>query len=126
MASSVDITRYRGGGGGTLVRLNLKAVARSAVHHIDDCFSRTLPHYCRQQIAIINSRCRSSMKSHISLRTLSCTGRFDRSRTFCADVRWHGLAEAVSAVRKRGPGMRYGKNEAANGWATVSAPNWRI
>ncbi len=45
-----------GGGGSTLVRLNLKAVAERSTS-VDDFFSRTLPHYCRQQIAIINSRC---------------------------------------------------------------------
>ncbi|KYF04368.1 hypothetical protein AIZ23_24530, partial [Salmonella enterica subsp. enterica serovar Typhimurium] len=45
-----------GGGGSTLVRLNLIAVAERSTS-VDDFFSRTRPHYCRQQIAIINSRC---------------------------------------------------------------------
>lgn len=44
------------GGGSTLVRLNLKAIAERSAS-VDDFFTRTLPHYCQQQIAIIDSRC---------------------------------------------------------------------
>lgn len=43
-------------GGSTLVRLNLKAIAERSAS-VDDFFTRTLPHYCQQQIAIIDSRC---------------------------------------------------------------------
>lgn len=45
-----------GGGGSTLVRLNLKAIAERS-ESLDDFFARTLPHYCQQQIAIIDARC---------------------------------------------------------------------
>lgn len=45
-----------GGGGSTLVRLNLKAIAERS-ESLDDFFTRTLPHYCQQQIAIIDARC---------------------------------------------------------------------
>lgn len=44
------------GGGSTLVRLNLKAIAERSTS-VDDFFTHTLPHYCQQQIAIIDSRC---------------------------------------------------------------------
>lgn len=44
------------GGGSTLVRLNLKAIAERS-ESLDDFFTRTLPHYCQQQIAIIDARC---------------------------------------------------------------------
>lgn len=40
------------GGGSTLVRLNLKAVAERSAS-VDDFFNRTLAHYCAQQIAKI-------------------------------------------------------------------------
>ncbi len=44
------------GGGSTLVRLNLKAIAERS-ESLEDFFTRTLPHYCQQQIAIIDARC---------------------------------------------------------------------
>jgi Protein of unknown function (DUF3029). len=44
------------GGGSTLVRLNLQEVAKRS-HSTDDFFTRALPHYCQQQIDIIDARC---------------------------------------------------------------------
>lgn len=44
------------GGGSTLVRLNLKAIAEHS-DSPEDFFTRTLPHYCQQQLAVINARC---------------------------------------------------------------------
>ncbi len=56
------------------------------------------------------------MKSHISLRMLFlCTGRFDRSRTFCADVRYvRAGGSRVDLLCNAGLNARYGKNETAN------------
>ncbi len=58
------------GGGSTLVRLNLKAIAERS-ESLDDFFTRTLPHYCQQQIAIIDARWNSSINNHTSLRIAS-------------------------------------------------------
>ncbi|ECC3294800.1 YjjI family glycine radical enzyme [Salmonella enterica subsp. enterica] len=104
-----------GGGGSTLVRLNLKAVAERSTS-VDDFFSRTLPHYCRQQIAIINSRCEFLYeKSHFFENSfLVQEGLIDPER-FAPMFGMYGLAEAVNLLcENAGLNARYGKNETAN------------
>ncbi|MKN52911.1 YjjI family glycine radical enzyme [Salmonella enterica subsp. enterica] len=104
-----------GGGGSTLVRLNLKAVAERSTS-VDDFFSRTLPHYCRQQIAIINSRCEFLYeKSHFFENSfLVQEGLIDPER-FAPMFGMYGLAEAVNLLcENAGLSARYGKNETAN------------
>ncbi len=116
-----------GGGGSTLVRLNLKAVAERSTS-VDDFFSRTLPHYCRQQIAIINSRCEFLYeKSHFFENSfLVQEGLIDPER-FAPMFGMYGLAEAVNLLcENAGLNARYGKMKRRTSWATVSAPNWRI
>ncbi|EDU6367349.1 TPA: YjjI family glycine radical enzyme [Salmonella enterica subsp. houtenae] len=103
------------GGGSTLVRLNLKAVAERSTS-VDDFFSRTLPHYSRQQIAIINSRCEFLYeKSHFFENSfLVQEGLIDPER-FAPMFGMYGLAEAVNLLcENAGLDARYGKNETAN------------
>lgn len=103
------------GGGSTLVRLNLKAIAERS-ESIEDFFTRTLPHYCRQQIAIINARCSFLYQQ---------SGFFENSflvkeelidpERFVPMFGMYGLAEAVNALcEKTGIDGRYGQDEQAN------------
>lgn len=83
---------------------------------VDDFFSRTLPHYCRQQIAIINSRCEFLYeKSHFFENSfLVQEGLIDPER-FAPMFGMYGLAEAVNLLcENAGLNARYGKNETAN------------
>lgn len=109
------------GGGSTLVRLNLKAVAERSAS-VDDFFNRTLAHYCAQQIAIIYARCdflyqQSRFFEHSFLVK---EGLIDAQR-FVPMFGIYGLAEAVNTLcEKSGSAGRYGKDGAANQLA------WRI
>ncbi|WP_348236527.1 glycyl radical enzyme domain-containing protein, partial [Salmonella enterica] len=64
-----------------------------------DFFSRTLPHYCRQQIAIINSRCEFLYeKSHFFVNSfLVQEGLFGPER-FAPMFGMDGLVEAVNLL----------------------------
>lgn len=109
------------GGGSTLVRLNLKAVAERSAS-VDDFFDRTLAHYCAQQIAIIDARCDFlHQQSHFFENSfLVKEGLIDAQR-FVPMFGIYGLAEAVNTLcEKSGSAGRYGKDEAANQLA------WRI
>ncbi|HBU8852740.1 YjjI family glycine radical enzyme [Citrobacter sp. Cs237] len=104
-----------GGGGSTLVRLNLKAVAERS-SSVDDFFTNALPYYCRQQIAIIDARCEFLYeKSHFFENSfLVQEGLIDPQR-FVPMFGMYGLAEAVNLLcEKAGMRARYGKAEAAN------------
>ncbi|MGK9172479.1 YjjI family glycine radical enzyme [Yokenella regensburgei] len=102
------------GGGSTLVRLNLKAIAERSKES-DDFFRRMLPHYCQQQIAIINARCdflytQSGFFEHSFLVK---EGLIDPQR-FAPMFGMYGLAEAVNLLCERaGLSARYGKDEEA-------------
>ncbi|ASG56104.1 MAG TPA: YjjI family glycine radical enzyme [Salmonella bongori] len=103
------------GGGSTLVRLNLKAVAERSTS-VDDFFSRTLPHYCQQQIAIINSRCEFLYeKSHFFENSFLVREKLIDPARFAPMFGMYGLAEAVNLLcDKAGLNIHYGKNKTAN------------
>ncbi|MDU7720152.1 MAG: YjjI family glycine radical enzyme [Citrobacter sp.] len=97
------------------VGLNLKAIAERSAS-VDDFFTRTLPHYCQQQIAIIDSRCEFLYeKSHFFENSfLVQEGLIDPER-FVPMFGMYGLAEAVNLLcDKAGQNARYGKDEFAN------------
>ena len=103
------------GGGSTLVRLNLKAIAeRSST--VEDFFTRQLPHYCQQQIAIIDARCDFlySQSGFFENSFLVTEGLIDPNR-FAPMFGMYGLAEAVNILCERaGLSVRYGKDAQAN------------
>ncbi|MDX6021570.1 YjjI family glycine radical enzyme [Scandinavium sp. V105_16] len=107
------------GGGSTLVRLNLKEIAlRSA--STEDFLSRVLPHYCQQQISIIDARCAFLyQQSHFFENSfLVAEGLIDPQR-FTPMFGMYGLAEAVNVLcEKAGSPARYGQHDEANelGW----------
>ncbi|MFT0669208.1 DUF3029 family protein, partial [Enterobacter hormaechei subsp. xiangfangensis] len=99
----------------TLVRLNLKAIAEHS-RSPEDFFTRTLPHYCQQQIAIINARCDFlyEQSGFFENSFLVKEGLIDADR-FVPMFGMYGLAEAVNVLcEKAGITGRYGKNEQAN------------
>lgn len=104
-----------GGGGSTLVRLNLKAIAERSASP-EDFFDRQLPHYCRQQIAIIDARCdflyqQSGFFEHSFLVK---EGLISADR-FVPMFGMYGLAEAVNLLcEKAGLKGRYGQDPQAN------------
>lgn len=103
------------GGGSTLVRLNLQEVAKRSTS-LEDFFTRTLPHYCQQQIAIIDARCSFLYeKSHFFKSSFLVTeGLIDPDR-FTPMFGIYSLAEAVNMLCEReGLSARYGKDEQAN------------
>ncbi|WP_449545705.1 YjjI family glycine radical enzyme [Lelliottia amnigena] len=103
------------GGGSTLVRLNLKAIAEHS-ESAADFFDRTLPHYCQQQIAIIDARCDFlyEQSGFFENSFLVKEGLIDADR-FVPMFGMYGLAEAVNALcEKSGHPGRYGKDEQAN------------
>ena len=103
------------GGGSTLVRLNLKAIAEHS-RSPEDFFTRTLPHYCQQQIAIINARCDYlyEQSGFFENSFLVKEGLIDADR-FVPMFGMYGLAEAVNVLcEKAGMTGRYGKDEQAN------------
>ena len=103
------------GGGSTLVRLNLKAIAEHS-EPAADFFDRTLPHYCQQQIAIIDARCDFlyEQSGFFENSFLVKEGLIDADR-FVPMFGMYGLAEAVNALcEKSGHPGRYGKDEQAN------------
>lgn len=99
-----------GGGGSTLVRLNLKEVAERSSSQ-EDFFTRALPHYCQQQIDIINARCEFLYeKSHFFQSSfLVSEGLIDTDR-FVPMFGIYGLAEAVNHLCAG----RYGQDTEAN------------
>ncbi len=104
-----------GGGGSTLVRLNLKAIAGHS-HSPEDFFTRTLPHYCQQQIAIIDARCDFlyQQSGFFENSFLVKEGLIDAGR-FVPMFGIYGLAEAVTILcEKAGIQGRYGKDEQPN------------
>ncbi|WP_446029459.1 YjjI family glycine radical enzyme [Lelliottia amnigena] len=103
------------GGGSTLVRLNLKAIAEHS-ESAEDFFDRTLPHYCQQQIAIIDARCDFlyQQSGFFENSFLVKEGLIDADR-FVPMFGMYGLAEAVNVLcEKSGHPGRYGKDEQAN------------
>ena len=104
-----------GGGGSTLVRLNLKAIAERSAS-LEDFFTHQLPHYCQQQMAIIDARCdflyqQSGFFEHSFLVQ---EGLISADR-FVPMFGMYGLAEAVNMLcEKAGLAARYGKDEQAN------------
>lgn len=103
------------GGGSTLVRLNLKAIAEQSAS-VDDFFHRTLPHYCQLQTEIINARCDFLYEQ---------SGFFENSflvkeglitpERFVPMFGMYGLAEAVNALcEKDAIRGRYGQDAQAN------------
>ncbi|MNS80823.1 hypothetical protein D3C72_1145200 [compost metagenome] len=103
------------GGGSTLVRLNLKAIAQNS-ESAEDFFTRTLPHYCQQQIAIIDARCDFLYQESGFFENsfLVKEGLIDADR-FVPMFGMYGLAEAVNILcEKAGLDGRYGKDEQAN------------
>ncbi|XPE52024.1 glycyl radical enzyme domain-containing protein [Shigella flexneri] len=89
-------------GGGSTLMMNLKAIAERS-ESLDDLVTRTLPHYCQQQIAIIHARIPPST---ITLLRDELPG--ERSLPTNPDVfvpmfGMYGVAEAVSSrARKKG------------------------
>lgn len=103
------------GGGSTLVRLNLKAIAEHS-ESTEDFFDRTLPHYCQQQIAIIDARCDFlyQQSGFFENSFLVKEGLIDADR-FVPMFGMYSLAEAVNVLcEKSGHPGRYGKDEQAN------------
>ncbi|KFC07788.1 hypothetical protein GTGU_01749 [Trabulsiella guamensis ATCC 49490] len=103
------------GGGSTLVRLNLQQVALRS-NSIDDFFTRVLPWYCQQQIAVIDARCEFLyQQSHFFEHSfLVHEGLIDPGR-FVPMFGIYSLAEAVNVLcEKEGLAGRYGKDETAN------------
>ncbi|MEE9682100.1 YjjI family glycine radical enzyme [Lelliottia amnigena] len=103
------------GGGSTLVRLNLKAIAEHS-ESTEDFFDRTLPHYCQQQIVIIDARCDFlyQQSGFFENSFLVKEGLIDADR-FVPMFGMYGLAEAVNVLsEKSGHPGRYGKDEQAN------------
>lgn len=101
-----------GGGGSTLVRLNLKEVAeRSAC--AEDFFARVLPFYCQQQIEIINARCEFlyHRSRFFDGSFLVSEGLIDPER-FVPMFGIYGLAEAVNLLSDGQ--ASYGQDPAAN------------
>ncbi|AHJ75337.1 YjjI family glycine radical enzyme [Kosakonia sacchari] len=104
-----------GGGGSTLVRLNLKVIAERSAS-LEDFFTHQLPHYCQQQIAIIDARCdflyqQSGFFEHSFLVQ---EGLISADR-FVPMFGMYGLAEAVNTLcEKAGIAGRYGNDEQAN------------
>ncbi|MCG3978833.1 DUF3029 family protein, partial [Escherichia coli] len=103
------------GGGSTLVRLNLKAIAERS-ESLDDFFARTLPHYCQQQIAIIDARCEFLyQQSHFFENSFLVKEGLINPERFVPMFGMYGLAEAVNLLcEKEGIAARYGKEAAAN------------
>lgn len=103
------------GGGSTLVRLNLKAIAERS-ESLDDFFTRTLPHYCQQQIAIIDARCEFLyQQSHFFENSFLVKEGLINPERFVPMFGMYGLAEAVNLLcEKDGIAARYGKEAAAN------------
>lgn len=103
------------GGGSTLVRLNLKAIAEHS-ESAADFFDRTLPHYCQQQIAIIDARCDFLYEqSGFFENSFLVKERLIDADRFVPMFGMYGLAEAVNALcEKSGHPGRYGKDEQAN------------
>ncbi|EEV4982848.1 TPA: YjjI family glycine radical enzyme [Escherichia coli] len=103
------------GGGSTLVRLNLKAIAERS-ESLDDFFTRTLPHYCQQQIAIIDARCEFLyQQSHFFENSFLVKEGLINPERFVPMFGMYGLAEAVNLLcEKEGIAARYGKEAAAN------------
>lgn len=103
------------GGGSTLVRLNLKAIAEKS-ETPEAFFTRTLPYYCQQQIAIINARCDFlyQLSGFFENSFLVKEGLIDPDR-FVPMFGMYGLAEAVNVLcEKAGITGRYGKDQQAN------------
>jgi len=103
------------GGGSTLVRLNLKAIAEKS-ETPEAFFTRTLPYYCQQQIAIINARCDFlyQLSGFFENSFLVKEGLIDPDR-FVPMFGMYGLAEAVNVLcKKAGITGRYGKDQQAN------------
>ena len=104
-----------GGGGSTLVRINLSAVAARS-DSIEDFFARALPYYCEQQRAIINARCEFlyQKSNFFNESFLVREGLIDPQR-FAPMFGIYGLAEAVNQLcEKAGMTERYGKDAGAN------------
>lgn len=104
-----------GGGGSTLVRINLSEVAARS-HSIDDFFARALPYYCEQQRDIINARCAFLYQesNFFTESFLVREGLIDPDR-FAPMFGIYALAEAVNVLcDKAGIAGRYGKDAAAN------------
>jgi hypothetical protein len=112
------------GGGSTLVRLNLKAIAERS-SSIEDFFTRQLPHYCQQQIAIIDARCDFlySQSGFFENSFLVAEGLIDPQR-FAPMFGMYGLGSGEYPLRTAGLSARYG-NEEANALGYASANNWR-
>ena len=103
------------GGGSTLVRLNLKAIAEQS-ETPEAFFTRTLPYYCQQQFAIINARCDFlyQQSGFFENSFLVKEGLIDPDR-FVPMFGMYGLAEAVNVLcEKAGITGRYGKDQQAN------------
>ncbi|SFT97684.1 glycine radical enzyme, YjjI family [Kosakonia arachidis] len=104
-----------GGGGSTLVRLNLKVIAEGS-RSLEEFFTQQLPHYCQQQLAIIDARCdflyrHSGFFEHSFLVQ---EGLIAADR-FAPMFGMYGLAEAVNILcDKANIAGRYGKDEQAN------------
>ena len=77
------------GGGSTLVRLNLKAIAEHSTLTRKTSSPVRLPHYCQQQIAIIDARCDFlyEQSGFFENSFLVKEGLIDAG-SLCADV-WH-------------------------------------
>ncbi|KIS41371.1 hypothetical protein LG58_3159 [Kosakonia radicincitans YD4] len=104
-----------GGGGSTLVRLNLKVIAEGS-RSLEEFFTQRLPHYCQQQLAIIDARCdflyqQSGFFEHSFLVQ---EGLIAADR-FAPMFGIYGLAEAVNILcEKANITGCYGKDEQAN------------
>ncbi|MRS15315.1 YjjI family glycine radical enzyme [Enterobacteriaceae bacterium RIT691] len=109
------------GGGSTLVRLNLKEVAKRSAS-LEDFFNHQLPYYCRQQISIIDARCSFLYEqSHFFENSFLVTEGLIDPQRFTPMFGIYALAEAVNLLcDKTDNPARYGENEEAN------ALGWRI
>jgi len=102
------------GGANTLVRMNLKEVAKHA-ESLERFFNKTLPHYCHLTFQLIEARTHFlHNESHFFDSFLVKEGLIDPER-FAPMFGIYGMAEAVEVLlEKEGSQGKYGHDEEAN------------
>lgn len=102
------------GGSNTLVRMNLKEVAKNSKDR-DDFINQVLPHYSQLMVELMDARsAHLHEKSNFFKGFLTTEGLIEESR-FAPMFGIYGMAEAVnSLLEKEGIEAKYGHSEQAN------------
>lgn len=102
------------GGSNTLVRMNLKEVAKNAKDR-DDFINQVLPHYSQLMVELMDARSSHlHEKSNFFKGFLTIEGLIEESR-FAPMFGIYGMAEAVNTLlEKEGIEAKYGHSEQAN------------